>query len=1076
MAKKTNNNAIRAGLVMTFSSCDEFHRSKLKRLRFNGKSLTWYLAVSKVSRAYSLLSIKTKRKAAMAVLHVTYTPLTESNSGKWFAYVLFTAAVGVLLALNWTGAFKTVGGVDTAILITLIGGYKIYYNSIAALFERRIIAEIAIFIAIVAALAIGEYIAAAEAVFIMLVGEGLEEFASRRTRAAIERLVDLAPKTARIKVGDEEREVAVGEVQAGDVVVVRPGERIPVDGEIVAGRSSINEAPITGESMPADKGAGDDVFAGSVNAAGALEIRAERVGEDTTLARIIALIEEAEQKKAPVVRTADRYARYFLPLLLVAAAATWYFTGEVVRTVAVLLVACPCALILATPAAVVAAIGRLAREGVLVKSGASLEAAARIDCVVFDKTGTITEGRPVITAITSLNGHSENDLLRMAALAEQRSEHVIAQLIVAETRARGLAIAAAEEFTVDPGLGVEARSNGRRVLVGNRRYLESRQIAIDESAETALSRLELEGHSPVLVAENGSVQGIISVQDSLRPASREAIHQLHHAGVKRTVLLTGDRERIARGIARSAGVDEVHAELLPQQKVEMIERLKREGLRVAMIGDGINDAPALATADVGIAMGVAGSDIAIEEADVVLMNDRLERLPLLVAVGRAALDIIGQNIWVFAIAVNIASIVAAGLGAIGPAAAAATHQISALLVVLNSLRLLTYGRFGENPVAKRIARLRHDAAHLVERHAQSFNPATAFGRAVHRFQHWLEDHRGAAVKWSLAALAVIYLLSGITIVGPDETAVVKRFGRRIAAPLPPGLHYQMPWPIDEVSKLKPNRVQVAEIGFRTVPSASSQTSVTEPAAYEWNLQHRSGRYEKRPDESLMLTGDENLIEVNAVVQYSIAASDKYLFETTDPSNLVGVASESALRFLIGRSTIDAVLTTGRTDIERQAKELVQAKLDEYRSGLTVVAVQLQDAHPSVAVVDAFRNVSSAFEEKSRLINEAEAYRNEQLAMARGQALARLAEAAGYTTDRSNRAAGDAERFKQAAEAFKLSPNVTETRLYLEAIEQVLAGRKKLIIDSSKFGRRQMLFVDPQGGLIDPSKIAPRANQ
>jgi Cu+-exporting ATPase len=1012
----------------------------------------------------------------MAVLHVTYSHLTESNSGKWFAYVSFTAAVGILLLLNWLGILRTVAGIDTAILLTLIGGYKIYYNSISALFERRITAEIAIFIAIAAALAIGEYVAAAEAVFIMLIGEGLEEFASRRTRAAIERLIDLAPKTARIKAGDEEREVAIAEVRVGDIVIVRPGERIPVDGEITAGRSSINEATITGESIPADKGIGDGVYAGSVNSAGALEVRAIRVGEDTTLAKIIALIEEAEHRKAPVVRLADRYAKYFLPLLLLTAAATWYFTGEIVRTVAVLLVACPCALILATPAAVVAAIGRLARDGVLVKSGASLEASAKIDCVVFDKTGTITEGRPVITNITALNGHSENELLQMAALAEQRSEHAIAQLIVGEARARGLAIAAAEEFTIDPGLGVEARANGRRVLVGNRRLIESRLIQLDEQAQAALTTLELEGYSPVLVAENGVVQGIISVQDSLRAGGREAIHQLHHAGVKRTVLLTGDRERIARSIARSAGLDEVHAELLPQQKVELIERFKRTGLRVAMVGDGINDAPALATADLGIAMGLAGTDITIEEAGVVLMNDRLERLPLLIEVSRAALKIISQNIWVFAIAINVASILAAGLGVIGPAAAAATHQVSALLVVLNSLRLLAYGRFQENKIAKRIARFRHEAEHYVEHHAPSLDPSAAFGRAVHQLRHWFEDHRGIVIKRGLTALVLLYLLSGVTIVGPDETAVVKRFGRRTVAPLPPGLHYQMPWPIDEITKIKPHKIQVAEIGFRTLQTPSTQDSSIEPAAYEWNLQHRSGRYEKKAEESLMLTGDENLIEVNAVIQYAVASPDKYLFETTDPSGLVRVASESALRLLIGKSTLDVVLTTGRNEIEKQTAQLAQSRLDAYQSGLRIVAVQLQDVHPSVEVVDAFRNVSSAFEEKNKLINEAEAYRNEQLALARGQALARLAEAAGYTTDRANRAEGDAERFKQAVVAFKLSPNVTETRLYLEAIEQVLAGKKKLIIDASKFGKRQMFFVDPQGGLVDPAKIAPQGNQ
>ncbi|MGH9831986.1 MAG: FtsH protease activity modulator HflK, partial [Blastocatellia bacterium] len=400
----------------------------------------------------------------------------------------------------------------------------------------------------------------------------------------------------------------------------------------------------------------------------------------------------------------------------------------------------------------------------------------------------------------------------------------------------------------------------------------------------------------------------------------------------------------------------------------------------------------------------------------------------------------------------------------------------ALLVVLNSLRLLAYGRFKENAIIKRLARFRYDAGHYLEHHAPSFKLSSAFGHAIHHVEHWFDHHRDAVVKYAAAAIALLYLLSGFTIIGPDEAAVVKRFGRKTAT-LTSGLHYQLPWPVDEIVKLKPNRVQVAEIGFRTLTAApgADQTSTAEPAAYEWNLQHRSGRYEKKTEESLMLTGDENLIEVNAVAQYAVASPDQYLFATTDPANIVRVASESALRLLIGQSSLDSVLTTGRSEIEKQAAALAQSKLDAYRSGLRIIAVQLQDTHPSVEVVDAFRNVSSAFEEKNKLINEAEAYRNEQVALARGQALARLAEAAGYTTDRSNRAEGDAERFKQAVEAFKLSPNVTETRLYLETIEQVLAGKKKLIIDSSKFGKRQMFFVDSQGGLIDPAKIAPQGN-
>ena len=1006
------------------------------------------------------------------VQHLSHDHLQASKPERWLLYGLFTAAVGLFLLLNWLGIFTTIFGIDTAILLTLIGGYNIYYKAISALFEKRITADLAIVLAIGAALAIGEYVAAAEAVFIMLIGEGLEEFASGRTRAAIEKLIDLSPKTARIKVGDAEREVAAEEVQVNDIVIVRPGERIPVDGVIVVGHSSINEAPITGESLPVDKWTGESVFAGSVNAAGALEVRADRIGEDTTLARIIALIEEAEQKKAPSVRLADRYATLFLPLLLVAAAGTYYLTGDWVRTVAVLLVACPCALILATPAAVVAAIGRLAREGVLVKSGAALEAVGGVDCMVFDKTGTITSGHPVLTGITSFNGHSENDLLQMAALAEQRSEHAIAQLILREARARKLTITTADEFIIDPGLGVEAAANGRRVIVGNRRLMDARQVEMSEAARHALASLEQEGQSGVIVAENGVVQGFIRVQDSLRPDSIQAIRDLRSAGIKRTLLLTGDRELVARSIGRTAGVDEIHAELLPQQKVELIGRLRRAGLRVAMTGDGINDAPALAAADVGIAMGVAGTDIAIEEADIVLMNDRLDRLPFMIEVSRAALRVIKQNIWIFAIAVNLASVVAAGLGVIGPVGAAATHQVSALLVVLNSLRLLGYGRFKESALVAGIrdsARdVRHRGAHLLTDYS-----AVSAVISLHSIGHFLKRHSRPAMMYVVIASLLLYVLSGFTIVAPDEKAVVRRFGRRVTPALEPGLHYRLPWPIDETTKLKPNGVQVAEIGFRTQRIAPDSTTLssTEPRAYEWNLQHRGGRYEKKAEESLMLTGDENLIEVNVAVQYAVSSPDNFLFSTTDPNNVLRVATESALRLLIGKTSLDSVLTTGRAEIERQTRDAVQSRLDAYQSGLRVIAVQLQDVHPSLEVVDAFRDVSSAFEEKNKLISQAEAYRNEQLELARGQGVARLADAAAYTSNRANRATGDAERFNQAVEAFKRAPGVTETRLYLEAIEQVLAGKKKMIIDASKFGKRQMLFIDPQGIPIDPGKQA-----
>lgn len=975
----------------------------------------------------------------------------------YIAYILFTATVGVLLLLNWLGVFKTVFGVDTAILLSLFGGYKIYYNAISALFEKRISADLAILLAIGAALAIGENVAAAEAVFIMLIGEGLEEFASRRARSAIERLIELSPKTARIRVPDQqtaaEREVQVEEVRLDDVVIVRPGERIPVDGRIAIGRSSINEAPITGESLPVDKAPGDSVFAGSVNTTGALDIVATSVGPNTTLARIIALIEEADAKRAPIERTADRYAKFFLPALLLAAGGTLYFTGEWVRAVAVLLVGCPCALILATPAAVVAAIGRLARDGVLVRSGEALEAAARVECFVFDKTGTITEGRLEIVGIVPFETHSEREVLQMAALAEQGSTHPIAKLIVKEAKSLGLAIPLADEVMVEPGLGVSARVDGQSILVGNRRMMEARGIAITERAEASLASATQQGASLLLVADGSVLQGLIGVRDTTRDDARETVARLKSSGIKRIALVTGDRKNVALDVAQRAGIDDVHYELLPQDKVELVERIERGGLRVAMVGDGINDAPALASASVGIAMGEAGTDVTIEEADVVLMNDRLDRLPLLLDVSRATLAIITQNILIFALAVNLVSVVAAALGLLGPVGAAAAHQVSALLVVLNSLRLLSYGRLKQSRFALRASAAWSSIGLSVQESTSAINVANA--------RQWTVKRRALLLKWSYVSVLLLYILSGVYFIGPDEAGVARRFGRKLMPARGPGIHYRLPWPIDQISRVKPNQIQVSEIGFRTV-AGSQLVDASEPQAYEWNIQHRTGRYEKRQDEALMLTGDENLVEVNAVVQYSVSSAEDYLFATADPANVIRVASESVIRSVVGANALDRVLTGRRAEVEREVKDLIQRAAEAYGIGVRIVAVQLQDVHPSVEVVDAFRSVATSFEEKNKLINDAEGYRNEQVQVSRGTASAQLAQAASYTTDRTNRSEGDAQRFTRALEAFKLDPNVTETRLYLETIEQVLAGKKKMIIDGSKFGRKQMLFVDPQG--------------
>jgi HflK protein len=334
-------------------------------------------------------------------------------------------------------------------------------------------------------------------------------------------------------------------------------------------------------------------------------------------------------------------------------------------------------------------------------------------------------------------------------------------------------------------------------------------------------------------------------------------------------------------------------------------------------------------------------------------------------------------------------------------------------------------------------------------------------------RRWVVTRRMLLLKWIGASIVLLYILSGVVLIGPDEAGVVRRFGRKLIPACGPGIHYRLPWPIDQVSRIKPNQIQVVEIGFRTIEGSQSVNS--ESQVYEWNIQHRTGRYERRPDESLMLTGDENLVEVNAVIQYSVASAEDYLFATTDPGNFIRVASESVIRSLVGGVSLDRVLTGGRLEIEQNAEELIGSSAEAHHTGIRIVAVQLQDVHPSVEVVDAFRSVSTAFEEKNKLINESEGYRNEQVQVSRGNAQAQLAEATSYTAFRTNRAMGDGLRFNQAVEAFGRGPNVTETRLYLETIEQVLAGRKKMIIDSSKFGHRQMLFVDPQGVPLELGK-------
>ncbi len=583
----------------------------------------------------------------------------------------------------------------SAMIGAIILGYPIVWTAIDDLRrgllttnELVALAVLAAFGSAAAGFLVGGFQQAGVIAFFMLMGQIIETRTAEGARASIESLIKLTPPKARrvTKAGEEEVETKL--LAVGDVIRVRPGDNVAADGVILTGQGSFNQATITGESLPVDKKPGDEVFAGTQNLTGALEIKVTRAGEDTTLGKVRELILAAERTKLPIMRIIDQYMGFYTPLVLVIGALVWAFTGDLSRVIAVFIVSCPCAFILATPSAMVAALSAAARLGILIKNVGDIELAARINSFVFDKTGTLTTGKLAVSRLAPLDGTAPAELLRIAASAEKYSNHPTAKALAQLAGEAGVPLAEPKDFAETAGRGVGALIDGTKVFVGRAQWLKDQGVAEDFQKSVDLN--ETEGFSLIFVARGGHCIGWIGLQDQTRSEARDALAELKASGVRRIAMISGDRQPVAARVAREIGCEECLGDCLPQNKVDFVRQVKAKGYRVAVVGDGVNDAPALAAGDLGIAMGAAGSEVAIHSATIALMNNDLRRLPFLVRLSRQTRSVINQN-FLIGIVFVIGGLILAALKFIDPIIAAILHVVGSLLVVFNSARLVRQG-------------------------------------------------------------------------------------------------------------------------------------------------------------------------------------------------------------------------------------------------------------------------------------------------------------------------------------------------------------------------------------------------
>ncbi|MAG93866.1 MAG: hypothetical protein CMJ48_08975 [Planctomycetaceae bacterium] len=1027
--------------------------------------------------------------------------------------------IGLVDAPEWPG-YQQPFGYRLALIAALLGGIKILCQTFEGLFEGRVGADLALTIACLAAIVLGEFPTAALVVFIALCGESIEGYTVDSARRAIRRIFDLRPPLAHVLRDGVESDVPTGELAVGESIVVRPGERIPVDGVVLSGASSVDQSSLTGESLPVDKSAGDCVYTGTLNQFGALTLQAEKIGEETALSNIVRLVAEAVARKAPLERTADRLARIFLPAVLLIASLTlvgWRiqsgsWSAGFLPALAVLVVACPCPLILATPSAVMAGMAWLARNGIVVKGSAALERLAGVDTFVFDKTGTLTRGDVTVGTILSATSLTTTEILRTAAIAEKQSEHLIARALVKQADAQGLVIPATSDFSARPGAGVVARVRATMlgpwahgdetsdraerqcsVLVGNRRLIDDEQISVTRDFEQQLDALSEDGQTPLLVAVDGALVGAIGVQDTLRDESRSVLLELKSLGVAKVALLTGDRRQRAQSVSDSVGtIDEIDFEMLPADKARWIENARSSGRRVAMVGDGVNDAPALASADVGLALGGVGSDLAAEAGDLVLMGDPLAPLPSLLRLSRRLVRTIRQSILLFAFGLNGVGVLLCVFGILEPVGAALFHEAASIAVMLNALRLLWF----EQSDPLRIAGRCRGVVCGVRWLAEMLSPSRMIYAVL---RSW-----NILLRLAATATALAWLFSNARFLSEDERAVVTRFGK-YETTLSAGLHWRWPAPFERVVRGRVDEIRVVQIGFRAPPIVE-QNDGRFAAPVEWTSDHSDLPDELVPAEALVLTGDEVPVEMTAELQYRISDLRAFVFSSREPVATLQALTESTIRRFAATSSLDGLLTDHRRELEQTCREEIRRELQDYQTGLDVVCLKLLDVHPPAQIVPAYRSVAGALEQREQLANEAEAYyarkvfsaageqaidvlkqsvesnvtnetradwklddqlwkrlsreSGDQFETLSGEAAARVLEARRDAVTRVERAKARAARFQSLLVTYREQPRLTTAQLYFAAVIEALSSRPLTIVDPKVSGRQHLLLADP----------------